>query len=126
MGKTMGWKNGLISNLGMPDYRKYLVNDVLGEAEHCAVIGQLKTKMYWPTGQLDFFLPCLVSDLLLNVMMYRHFNEISSLLHFRHLWSCTSWLGKWAKIATICYGGQQLVWLINIFMKRLTGILLLK
>ena len=61
MGKTTGWKNGLISNLGIPDYRQYLVNDVLGKAEHCAVIGQLKTKMYWPTGQLDFnFFSCPV------------------------------------------------------------------
>lgn len=49
MSKTMGWENGLISNLGILDYRQYLVNDVRGKAEHCAVLGQLKTKMYWPT-----------------------------------------------------------------------------
>lgn len=57
----MGWKNGLISNLGILDCRQYLVNDVCGKAEHYAVIGQLKTKMCWPTQ--IFFLLCLVSDL---------------------------------------------------------------
>ena len=45
-------------------------------------------------------------------------------LFLRHPWLCMNWLGKWVKIVMTCYGGQQLDWLINIYMKKLIGIMI--